>query len=354
MVKTNTVPKFVNGEIADADPVNQAIENVGGEGGLIPYKDEGNIRDTTGQQSLGSTIYPWGSFFVNEDATFNEMDTGTGTVSAQVAFSNLRRFLTLKDTFSSFSGFGGFLVRVNAAENALEPVAPSQIETFTPTGSPFTWTAPVGVTRVLLFMGGGGGGGGGRRTDSPQRAGGGGGAGAVIAPHVYKVTPGNDYTLTVGAGGAAGATAASIGGDGGDGGDTIVAGGDYTLTADGGTGGDGGNTTSLGGATGSDATDYPSASDFTPTTAIIAQNSHHLPCGSGAPSTNSNNDGGAGGSTPISKGSQGAENDGSQNSSIAGLSAGGGGQASAGSGGTAGVSSAGGAGFIVFIYSADA
>lgn len=68
-------------------------------------------------------------------------------------------------------------------------------ETFTASGS---WVAPAGVTSVTIEAWGGGGGGGGASTDS----GGGGGGGAYSKKNTFAVTPGNSYTVTVGAGGA--------------------------------------------------------------------------------------------------------------------------------------------------------
>lgn len=64
-----------------------------------------------------------------------------------------------------------------------------------------TWTAPAGVTQVeyLVVAGGGGAGNG-----YDNAGGGGGGAGMVLTGNV-AVTPGQSYTVTVGAGGAGGA-----------------------------------------------------------------------------------------------------------------------------------------------------
>lgn len=62
-------------------------------------------------------------------------------------------------------------------------------------GAGQSWTAPAGITQVqVLVVAGGGGGGSGT-------AGGGGGAGGVVYNSAYSVTPGNAYSITVGAGG---------------------------------------------------------------------------------------------------------------------------------------------------------
>ena len=62
-----------------------------------------------------------------------------------------------------------------------------------------TWTAPVGITSVDVEVWGGGGAGGGQNLGSD--GGGGGGGGAYSRKLNVAVTPGNTYTVTVGAGG---------------------------------------------------------------------------------------------------------------------------------------------------------
>jgi len=67
----------------------------------------------------------------------------------------------------------------------------------------YTWTAPVGVTRIQVLVVGGGGGGGGGGTIYDGN--GGGGAGGVVYNSNFTVSPGTAYTVIVGAGGAGGA-----------------------------------------------------------------------------------------------------------------------------------------------------
>jgi hypothetical protein len=77
------------------------------------------------------------------------------------------------------------------------------ITTYTNPGS-YTWTAPTGVTSIQVLVVGGGGGGG---WGNPAADGnGGGGAGGVVYNSAYTVVPGNNYSVTVGAGGATPAT----------------------------------------------------------------------------------------------------------------------------------------------------
>jgi len=100
-------------------------------------------------------------------------------------------------------------------------------QTFTTSG---TWTVPPGVTSVLVNVwGAGGGGGGGFNGCSAQGLGSGGGGGG-FAQSTLSVTPGDVYTITVGAGGAAGAYNAN----GGAGGSSSLSGPGGTVAASGG------------------------------------------------------------------------------------------------------------------------
>ncbi len=82
--------------------------------------------------------------------------------------------------------------------------------TFTTSG---TWTCPAGVTSVTVECWGGGGGGGFGR--STKGAAGGGGGGGAYASSVITVTPGNNYTMTIGASGTGGAASGTAGTNGG-------------------------------------------------------------------------------------------------------------------------------------------
>ena len=77
-----------------------------------------------------------------------------------------------------------------------------EAQTTVPFTTPGTtsWTAPAGVTSATVQAWGGGGAGGGA-TGNPAE--GGGGAGGQYAIKVIAVTPGNSYTVVVGAGGTA-------------------------------------------------------------------------------------------------------------------------------------------------------
>ena len=97
------------------------------------------------------------------------------------------------------------------------------VQTFTTAGTT-TWTCPTDVTSVEVLVVAGGGSGG-------SRIGGGGGAGGLIYNSAYSVSPGNNYTVTVGSGGTAVSSMPATSGNSGT--NSVFA----TLTAIGGGGG---------------------------------------------------------------------------------------------------------------------
>ena len=123
MAKSNEIEKLVNGQVADGNIVNQIIENAGTEGGAIPYDPDSHQRDTLGDESLGNTSYPWGSFCINRDAYLMEIETSSNTVANQVAIKDLRKFISQKDTPNSMTGQGNKYVRVKSTEDGLEFVS---------------------------------------------------------------------------------------------------------------------------------------------------------------------------------------------------------------------------------------
>ena len=93
----------------------------------------------------------------------------------------------------------------------------SNIQIFTASG---TFTAPSGITKVYLTMVGGGGGSGGTGSGSTNKGAGGGGGGQSCVNLSFTVVPGNNYTVTIGAGGTAGSGGGGSSGSGGAGGTT--------------------------------------------------------------------------------------------------------------------------------------
>ena len=100
-----------------------------------------------------------------------------------------------------------------------------------------TFTVPAGVTSIEVHTWGGGGAGGSCGNGSATNSAAGGGAGGNYGFSTLTVTPGQNYTITVGNGGTPGAATAST--NGGVGGQTSVTGTGGTVTANGGGGGGG-------------------------------------------------------------------------------------------------------------------
>jgi hypothetical protein len=98
---------------------------------------------------------------------------------------------------------------------------PQNSQTFTSSG---TFTVPAGMTSIIVvgsYSGAGGGGGGGNSSGSGGD-GGGGGASIFAIPIIMSVSPSQQFTITIGAGGAGGAGGVgnNSGGNGGYGGTT--------------------------------------------------------------------------------------------------------------------------------------
>jgi len=116
------------------------------------------------------------------------------------------------------------------------------------------WTVPAGVTSIKVEVWGGGGAGGGSYSFSiiisTWYGRGGGGGGGAYNVSTFSVTPGQEYTVVIGAGGTGGSNA-----DGNPGTASSVSGPGGTVTANGGTGGFRGNLENgSGGAAGSGGT----------------------------------------------------------------------------------------------------
>ena len=104
------------------------------------------------------------------------------------------------------------------------------VRSFTTTGTT-SWTAPIDVSQVEILVVAGGGGGG-------CNNGGGGGGGGVVYNNSYPVTPGQTYTVTVGAGGTPNTSSSGFTSQGNTGSNSQF--GNLTAIGGGGGGGQGG------------------------------------------------------------------------------------------------------------------
>lgn len=137
---------------------------------------------------------------------------------------------------------------------------------FSPGGS-YNWTAPNGVSSVTVSaFGGGAGAGAGNVSGGGAEFGGGGGGGGEYAAGALAVTGGNNYPVTVGAGGPGGT---NPGGNGTAGGNSAVSGDAATITGHGGSAGVGATTLADGaggaGGTGAGGTHFNGGSGATGT-----------------------------------------------------------------------------------------
>ncbi len=209
----------------------------------------------------------------------------------------------------------------NAANSAwIQVNLSSGSQWFTANG---TFTAPAGVYHVVVSMVGGGASGGG---GGSANGGGGGGGGACLMNHPYPVTPGNNYTVTVGAGGAS-AAANTIGNNGANTifNSTLTCNGGSAGNQNGGAGGAGGTATSANTLTGAAGGAGGAGGGIKPVVATTA--------GGTGGAGGSGSGGGGGGGTLFGEGGTGGNNAvGSPPIANTGAGGGGGGQTSQASG----------------------
>lgn len=148
--------------------------------------------------------------------------SGSGTITVSGLTGGVTYTFTVKATNAVGTG---------AASAASNSITLPQEAIYTTPGT-YSWVAPTGVTSVSAVTIGGGGGG-------SQNHGGAGGGGALAYINNRSVTPGNSYTVVVGAAGTGGFV--NTGGSGGASQfDVCVAGGGSGGTYNGGSGGAGG------------------------------------------------------------------------------------------------------------------
>lgn len=89
MSKQSTTKTLVNGEIADAEDVNQGLEDVGTIGGLIPYDETSKAKVADGSKDIGSVNNPWGDIYIEQNKNLNLVDTSTPEVVQQIPVADL-------------------------------------------------------------------------------------------------------------------------------------------------------------------------------------------------------------------------------------------------------------------------
>ena len=129
----------------------------------------------------------------------------SGQTYYQGALEDIRITVGLARYTSAFTPPARALPEIGGKSFVTTNVNAGVVQRFTTTGTT-AWTAPTDVTsvEVLVVAGGGGSGGPGLRSGFPNSSSwsGGGGGGGLIYNNQYPVTPGQTYTVTVGAGGA--------------------------------------------------------------------------------------------------------------------------------------------------------
>jgi hypothetical protein len=92
MGKTNNIIKHANSDYIDADEVNQNLENVGAQGGLLPYDASTNNQDTNGDEDIGSLQHPFGHIYVNKDKSLKLIDPSVPEETEDIPFANFGNF----------------------------------------------------------------------------------------------------------------------------------------------------------------------------------------------------------------------------------------------------------------------
>jgi hypothetical protein len=217
---------------------------------------------------------------------FTGVDITSGTVDGIERFgmTTVTEILDILDEDDMASDSPNALITQQSAKKYVDDNAVAGIIKYTANA---VYTAPTGVTQILVSITGGGGGGGGPEASGAD-GGGGGGGGETVLNYSYTVVPGNSYSFVSGAGGAAG----GVGANGSAGSASTW---DGTLTVDGGSGGDQNKT---GGAGGGSATDLNGG---TPTGGSMG----FLGGTGGTGGTGGSVSGGGGGGTRISVGGAG-------------------------------------------------
>lgn len=226
-------------------------------------QNPGFLVNSTGADALGNVVggLSLGTGIVNagDDPAVITLSSGSaadGTPAQILISSQNAASTTMLDAVQVTGAANIGTYATSTSFLAYGAAASKQVVTFANAGT-FTWKAPAGVTSVKAECLGGGAGGGGGNTNG---AGGGGGGSEYAAATGIAVTPGNSYSLTVGASGAGGSGSSGGGGtSGAGGGNSSFAGNSVTVTAH---GGSGGASSAAGGAGGAGGTGSAAATHF--------------------------------------------------------------------------------------------
>ena len=254
---------------------NSAVLTATGGTGTIYWQNTTAGGTSTATPSSSQTVAASGTYYFNTyngvcfgpDASATvTIVTGPAAPSASAApasicagASSTLTATSAGNTINWWTAATGGSLLTSTASGATYSVTPASTTTYyaeaqaasapvvTTISSSGTWTVPAGVTSATVYLWGGGGGGGAARSNSGV-SGGGGGGGALGYTTIAGLTPGNNYTITIGAGGTGGS--GSAGAAAGTGGTTTFTGPLGTWTANGGAGGtdNNGGTSGNGGA----------------------------------------------------------------------------------------------------------
>ncbi|MFN5459452.1 MAG: hypothetical protein ACK5AY_06050 [Bacteroidota bacterium] len=190
--------------------INAGRAGLAGNGNLV-------LNEYGGFVGIG-TSNPLGKFHVNNDASGSDSSfvvTTDGKVGIGTATPAVKLDIIGSVKIADGSQGAGKVLTSDASGNASWQSASasgggafSNMQVYATSGT-FTFTVPVGVTKIMVECWGAGGGGAG--TNSGNSGGGGGGG---YGKQILTVVPGNNYSVVVGAGGSGGAAGVS-GGNGG-------------------------------------------------------------------------------------------------------------------------------------------
>lgn len=325
--------------------------------GIAANMDFGSaiLRNLTPNSTFGVTLSPVSALGVNYTLTLPTLPVATSFLQLDTA-GNITAVTPVSSLPTAASQ-----AQVDAGSSTTTYVSPAtlagktRMAIFTTAGT-HTWTAPAGVTQVLVYGkgGGGGGGAGGYGSGSNKGGGGGGGGGTTAISMYFAVTPATQYTVVVGDGGTGGTIGAVGigGGNGNSGGNSSFNGVTFRNIGAGGNGG----TASAGGGTGGSASAFSwggngGAGSAQGSGGTNGSNSINRSGGSGG-GTGSFSGAGGGGGAGDDNGVSGGGADGTHTGSSAtnGAGAGGGSGGNNGAGFAPGAGGKGGPGSIAIVY----